>query len=207
MGVAQCVARSGKSLWLCGCRYGGHLCLAAILHRMSRSLHAASARHNIIRFLTMHIALIHKMLSSIHNAQVSSMVSLLYLSRKEETYPEESRGHSRVQPPTAVQRHHHMFSIVFFRFRTFAGYYFLFTALQLGVVMCQAVLWSVSICRNEFPWYELYKALLDTGFMSAGHTPSASSSFFFFKQKFSVFRFGVTIHRRSRRRISRGSRI
>eukprot|EP00602_Paraphysomonas_sp_CaronLab_P007139 CAMPEP_0185032364 /NCGR_PEP_ID=MMETSP1103-20130426/20364_1 /TAXON_ID=36769 /ORGANISM="Paraphysomonas bandaiensis, Strain Caron Lab Isolate" /LENGTH=921 /DNA_ID=CAMNT_0027568231 /DNA_START=618 /DNA_END=3383 /DNA_ORIENTATION=+ len=123
---------------------------------------------DLIRLLTMHIALVHRVLSLLHHFQVTTLLSLLHL------FQGKKKNVLRNRVDTLDCNHHQLFcgivlfSVIFFLFPTLAAYYYLFTVLQLGVVVCQAFLWSLTISLKEFAWYEVYKAITDPVFLSRG---------------------------------------
>jgi hypothetical protein len=123
---------------------------------------------DMIRLMTIHIALIHRLLSIFHSFQVTTLISLLRL------FQGKKLNILRARVDTLDSHHSQLFcgivlfTVFFFLFPTFAVYYYLFTVLQLSIVLCQSLLWSVTVTLKEFAWYEVFKSVSDRKFITSG---------------------------------------
>ena len=132
---------------------------------------------DIYRLFTIHIVIIHRLLSYSHQFQLQSLSSLwlLFQGRKINVL----RNH-RIDTCTYDQSQLIfgivLFSIVMFLFPNFAVYFFLFAFLQLCSVFIQYFIYSISVLVKEFPYYILYMYICKPIFLADGiqfklHTP------------------------------------
>lgn len=115
---------------------------------------------DIIRFLTLHIAVVHSLLSIIHSTQVSVLRSLFYLFQGKKNNVLRGRVDTLVCDNKVLFVGVVLFSMLFFLFPTFLLFYILFTCLRVAVVLSQALLWCAIVIFKEFPYFTCFIRLL-----------------------------------------------
>ena len=115
-----------------------------------------SAIVDIIRVLTLHIAVIHRILGMLHNFQLRIVHSLWYLFQGQKINILRKRVDTCEYDRQQLFLGTVLFSIFFFLFPSLAVYFYLFAFAQVVIVLLQIVVWILVVVVKDFPGYVLY---------------------------------------------------
>ena len=108
---------------------------------------------DVVRVLSFHVAVLHRILAIQHHLQLSLISSLWNLFRG------KKRNILRKRVDTCYYDRYQLlcgtilFAISFFLLPSFAAYFYLFTLSQLIIVSFQALLWSLVVLIKDYPFY------------------------------------------------------
>lgn len=116
---------------------------------------------DLVRVLSFHVAVIHRILAIQHHLQLSLISSLWNLFR--------GKKHNilRKRVDTCYYDHYQLlcgtilFAIAFFLLPSFAAYFYLFTLSQMIIVSFQALLWGLVVIIKDCPFYTFATYLRD----------------------------------------------
>jgi hypothetical protein len=111
---------------------------------------------DIIRLLTLHIAVIHRIFGILHNFQLRIVHSLWYLFQGQKINILRQRVDTCEYDRQQLFLGTVLFSIFFFLFPSLAVYFYLFACAQVVIVLLQIIVWILVIMIKEFPGYVLY---------------------------------------------------
>ncbi len=111
---------------------------------------------DIIRVLTLHIAVIHRILGMLHSFQLRIVQSLWYLFQGQKINILRKRVDTCEYDRQQLFLGTLLFSIFFFLFPSLAVYFYLFAFAQVVIVLLQIVVWILVIGVKDFPGYVLY---------------------------------------------------
>ena len=123
---------------------------------------------DLLRILSLHIAVIHRLLSFIHQLQLQAIYSLYLLYQGQKNNILRQRVDTCEYDQSQLLFGIVLFSILIFFFPSFAAFYYLFAFTQLSVVFIQYLLWSTAIAIKEFPLYSLVMYIVNSKILSDG---------------------------------------
>lgn len=108
---------------------------------------------DLIRLLTLHIMLIHKISAVLHQFQCKLIFSLFHLFKGQKVNILRKRLDTCEYDRTQLLFGVVFFSMVFFLFPSFAAYFYLFSLTQGLVISLQVLLLNVIVFIKDFPYY------------------------------------------------------
>ena len=108
---------------------------------------------DLIRLLTLHIMLIHKISAVLHQFQCKLIFSLFHLFKGQKVNILRKRLDTCEYDRTQLLFGVVFFSMVFFLFPSFAAYFYLFSLTQGLVISLQVLLLNIIVFIKDFPYY------------------------------------------------------
>ena len=108
---------------------------------------------DVVRVLSFHVAVIHRILAIQHHLQLSLISSLWNLFRGKKHNILRKRVDTCYYDRYQLLCGTILFAISFFLLPSFAAYFYLFTLSQLIIVSFQASLWSLVVIVKDYPFY------------------------------------------------------
>ena len=136
---------------------------------------------DVVRLLTLHIAVLHRLLSVFHQLQIRLLYSLWLLFRGKKKNTLRKRVDTGQFDSDQFLMGILLFAIVLFFFPSFAVYFYLFALAQLCIVASQCAALVFTIVIKDFPFYALalhffYRKMLCNGVQVQLLTPPSSSA-------------------------------
>lgn len=116
---------------------------------------------DVVRVLSFHVAVLHRILAIQHHLQLSLISSLWNLFRGKKQNILRKRVDTCYYDRYQLLCGTILFAISFFLLPSFAAYFYLFTLSQLIIVLFQAVLWSLVVMIKDYPFYTFVCYLCD----------------------------------------------
>jgi len=108
---------------------------------------------DVVRVLSFHVAVLHRILAIQHHLQLSLISSLWNLFRGKKHNILRKRVDTCYYDRYQLLCGTILFAISFFLLPSFAAYFYLFTLSQLIIVSFQVVLWSFVVIIKDYPFY------------------------------------------------------